>query len=181
MNQKENSQNELTIKQETTNDKEKKKRKKTKKELLEELQNSNLSNDFIFGKVLEDKVICKRVLESIIGQVIKEPITSVIQKSLKHKFFSKGVRLDLLNETSNEIYEVEMQVGTYKNLPKRSRYYQAIVDLDILDKGENYEKLKKTFIIFVCTSDPFTSERPMYLFENICEKDKNRKLNDRNY
>ena len=42
-------------------------------------------------------------------------------------------------------------------LPKRTRYYQAMIDLDVLNKGESYAKLRQTYIIFVCTFDPFTA------------------------
>ena len=33
------------------------------------------------------------------------------------------------------------------NLPKRMRYYQGMIDLNILEKGENYKNLKKSFVI----------------------------------
>ena len=32
------------------------------------------------------------------------------------------------------------------NLPKRMRYYQGMIDLNILEKGENYKNLKKSFV-----------------------------------
>lgn len=41
------------------------------------------------------------------------------------------------------------------NLPKRMRYYQGMIDLNILEKGENYKNLKKSFVIFICTFDLF--------------------------
>ena len=67
------------------------------------------------------------------------------------------------------MYSVEMQRGRKKELPKRTRYYQSNIDLDLLSSGEkNYTKLNKTYIIFICTFDPFSDRRHIYTFENRC-------------
>ncbi|MCM1273028.1 MAG: Rpn family recombination-promoting nuclease/putative transposase, partial [Clostridium sp.] len=58
-----------------------------------------------------------------------------------------------------------------KNLPKRSRYYQGMIDLNILEKGENYQDLKRSFVIFICTFDLFGKGRHIYTFENRCLQD----------
>lgn len=33
------------------------------------------------------------------------------------------------------IYDIEMQVTDTKELPKRTRYYQSMLDLQMIDKG----------------------------------------------
>lgn len=68
----------------------------------------------------------------------------------------------------NTVYNVEMQTVENRNLPKRTRYYQGMIDLNILEKGENYKNLKKSFVIFVCTFDLFGEGRHIYTFENRC-------------
>jgi hypothetical protein len=40
-----------------------------------------------------------------------------------------------------------MQRGKHKNLPKRLRYYQGSIDLDLISKGEDYRELTKSYII----------------------------------
>lgn len=57
------------------------------------------------------------------------------------------------------------------NLPKRMRYYQGMIDLNILEKGENYKNLKKSFVIFICIFDLFGLGRHVYTFENRCIED----------
>lgn len=66
------------------------------------------------------------------------------------------------------MYNVEMQTVENRNLPKRTRYYQGMIDFNILEKGENYKNLKKSFVIFVCTFDLFGEGRHIYTFENRC-------------
>lgn len=61
-----------------------------------------------------------------------------------------------------------MQTGKARNLPKRSRYYQGLIDLNVLAKGEDYSKLKKSLVIFVCTFDPFGFDQYLYPFEYQC-------------
>ena len=53
-----------------------------------------------------------------------------------------------------------------------------MIDLNILNKGESYNKLKKSFVIFICNYDPFGKGRCFYRFENICVDDPSLKLDD---
>lgn len=46
-----------------------------------------------------------------------------------------------------------MQTTKYEELPKRSRYYQDIIDLNLIEKGEAYDILNTSYIIFICTFD----------------------------
>ena len=43
-----------------------------------------------------------------------------------------------------------------------------MIDLNILEKGDNYKNLKRSFVIFVCTFDLFGEGRHIYTFENRC-------------
>lgn len=53
-----------------------------------------------------------------------------------------------------------------------------MIDLNLLDKGMDYTQLKQSFVIFVCTFDPFHIGRHVYTFENRCVEDPNLPLND---
>ena len=71
-----------------------------------------------------------------------------------------------------------MQRGNNRNLPKRLRYYQGNIDLDLISKGEDYRKLSKSYIIFICTFDLFKAGRYKYTFETVSIGDNNIKLKD---
>ena len=71
-----------------------------------------------------------------------------------------------------------MQVSNEKNIPKRMRFYQAAIDISFLDKGNFYNDLNDSFIIFICTFDAIGKNKPVYTFENICLEDKNISLQD---
>ena len=53
-----------------------------------------------------------------------------------------------------------------------------MIDLNILEKGDDYNHLKKSYVIFICTFDPFGLGRHIYTFENRCSEDTTLTLND---
>ncbi|NBI73460.1 hypothetical protein D3Z50_21000 [Clostridiaceae bacterium] len=57
-------------------------------------------------------------------------------------------------------------------------FYQGNIDLDIISAGEDYRKLKKSFVIFICTFDPFGDRRHLYTFENRCVENSSLTLGD---
>ncbi|OCA96482.1 Rpn family recombination-promoting nuclease/putative transposase [Clostridium beijerinckii] len=143
------------------------------------LKELNLEDDFLFAKVMSDKEICKELLEKILEIEIEKVEMVEEQKTIDLLLESKGIRLDVyVKDENNTIYNVEMQRGKHKNLPKRLRYYQGNIDLDLISKGEDYRKLAKSYIIFICTFDLFDKGRHKYTFQNMCLEDNSIMLND---
>ena len=143
------------------------------------LKELNLEDDFLFAKVMSSKEICKELLEKILEIEIEKVEMVEEQKTIDLLLESKGIRLDVyVKDQNNTIYNVEMQRGKHKNLPKRLRYYQGSIDLDLISKGEDYRKLAKSYIIFICTFDLFNKGRHKYTFQNVCLEDNNIILND---
>lgn len=71
-----------------------------------------------------------------------------------------------------------MQVSNTKELSKRSRYYQSMIDLQLIDKGQFYKNLNQSYIIFICPFDAFGKGRHIYTFENICREDNSLSMDD---
>ncbi|WP_238916920.1 Rpn family recombination-promoting nuclease/putative transposase [Clostridium sp. YIM B02555] len=143
------------------------------------LKDLNLEDDFLFAKVMSDKGICKELLEKILEVEIEKVEMIQEQKTIDLLLESKGIRLDVyVKDENNTIYNVEMQRGKHKNLPKRLRYYQGSIDLDLISRGEDYRKLAKSYIIFICTFDLFNKGRHKYTFQNVCLEDNSMILND---
>ncbi len=78
-------------------------------------------------------------------------------------------RLDVFcNDDATNSYNVEMRGEDEGNLPKRSRYYQAQMDVHALKPGDDINELKPNFVIFICNFDPFGDNLYRYTFENVC-------------
>lgn len=136
------------------------------------IQELNLEDDFLFAKVMADTEFCRKVLEQILEISIRKVMPPSPQRTFDILYDSKGIRLDVyVNDDKGTIYNVEMQRGRRRELPKRSRYYQGSIDLDLISAGEPYTALRKTYVIFICTFDAFRGGRHLYTFENICRED----------
>ena len=86
-----------------------------------------------------------------------------------------------MQDNQEVIYNIEIQTTNTRDLPKRSRYYQSVLDMQQLNKGERYKNLKRTYIIFICTFDLFRMGRHVYTFENQCREDGSLRLEGDTY
>lgn len=147
--------------------------------MIKTLKELNLEDDYLFAKVMSDKEICKEFLEKLLDIEIERIEMPENQKTIDLLLESKGIRLDIYVKDENDtVYNVEMQRGKHRNLPKRLRYYQGNIDLDLISKGDDYRKPAKSYIIFICTFDLFNKGRHRYTFETVCKEDNSIKLED---
>lgn len=69
------------------------------------------------------------------------------------------------------VYNTEMQDERKTDLAKRSRYYQALVDTNLLEPGiPNYTLLNESYIILIMTFDLFGYAKYQYTFESKCQE-----------
>ena len=140
---------------------------------IKPLEELTLMDDYMFAAVMRDEMNLKPLLEyilkvKIVGIEFIEP-----QKTEKEGYGSHGIRLDLyVQDDKGRVFNVEVQTSSKKNLPKRMRYYQSVIDINVLAPGVDYSKLKPSFVIFICSYDPFGKGRYIYTFENRCMEEK---------
>lgn len=92
---------------------------------------------------------------------------------------ARSIRLDVyVKDNKDTIYNIEMQVADTGNIEKRSRYYQSMIDLQLIHKNESYQNLNTSYVIFICPFDLFKAGRHIYTFKNLCEEDTGIQLND---
>ena len=138
------------------------------------LQNNQFSfaDDFVFCSVLlRDKKLCMELIELILDVKVKDITYINSQQTIEAAYDSKGIRLDVYVEGSDAVYDLEMQTVLSKNLAKRSRFYQSMIDQSLLEKGEDYEKLRKSYVVFICLSDPFDRNLSRYRLRKLCMED----------
>ena len=134
-----------------------------------DLSELTLMDDYMFGAVMQDESLAKTLIEAILDVKLRRVEYVEPQKSMKEQYEARGVRLDLyVEDEAGNIYNVEVQTSNKRNLPKRMRYYQSIIDLHILTPGADYKELKKSYVIFICSYDPYDQGSCIYRFENRC-------------
>ena len=147
----------------------------------------DIRDDFMFAYIVRNPEICIELLEYLLpGQKInkveffqiddkqqevpqKEPRLET-QKAIAEAFNKRGVRLDAYLDDGTTIYNIEMQTTRQPTLPQRARLYQAHLDIHQLQRGQQYDELRPSYVIFICTFDPFGEGHYRYTFRNMCEE-----------
>ena len=145
----------------------------------EKYENISFTNNFAFCKVMQNEEICREVIETLLHIKVGRLEYKSFEKDLKLEIDKRGIRLDVYIADSDRVFDLEMQTTDKKNLGCRMRYYQSLIDAELLDKGANFNDLKESNIIFFCTFDPFRKGLPQYTFCNSCEELPDLKLSDK--
>lgn len=66
------------------------------------------ADDFMFGRVMRDKTICKELLEILLGIKIERIDFPEIQKELVADYKSKSIRLDVYVSSPKRNFDIEI-------------------------------------------------------------------------
>ena len=143
----------------------------------------------VFPIVMQDETICRQLLELILGKkigIVRFDDENVFDEISAEKTLTKGaalkaVKLDVFATDELAWYNVEMLCYVDKELPKRSRMYQAEIDSDRLKGGQSYSELRDSYIIFICNYDLFGRGKAVYRFRYREDEEKDLYLEDGTY
>ena len=65
-------------------------------------------------------------------------------------------------------YDIEVQRSDKGAVMKRARYNGSIMDANITEPGEEYEKLPDVYVIFITENDVMGAGLPLYHYCNTC-------------
>ena len=139
-----------------------------------------IQDNFLFQKIMRNKRICQKIIERLLDIQVRDIVYQEEEKSIDVRLDSKSIRLDVyVNDENGTVFNIEMQTTRdMYELAKRTRYYQAMIDIDLLEKGQKYRVLNDTYIIFICSFPIFDGQRHKYTFRNICMENYGIELND---
>ena len=151
--------------------------------MVKRYEELTISDDFMFGKTMGDKVLCRDVLEQLLEEKVGELEDVQPQREFRYTSGGKPIRLDIYTRDKKRMYDAEMQNQNHQpveklELPKRSRFYQSTMDTDHLSKGKSYRELPEGRVLFLCTFDPFGRGYAKYSFQNLCKEDRELYLKD---
>lgn len=154
------------------------------KRKLEEL---NLLDDFLFGSMVTYPEIGEEFSRELLKIIIKRNFGKL--KIVPQKIFYgsdtdlHGARLDVCIEEDEAAMEFSDVDAVYdfepekkdddkyiKALPRRVRFYHAVIDTRNLRSGQAYDKLKNVYIIMIVPFDPFGLNRMVYTIKNKCDE-----------
>ena len=150
---------------------------------LEEL---NLLDDFLFNAMMTYPEMGEKFTRKILKLLFNKEFRNL--KVIAQKSYGglntdlRGARLDVYVECDDSaeidasedasIYDLEPDKNDKAKyiaaFPQRIRFYHAIIDSRSLKSGEDFGKLKRVYVIFICNYDPFSYDRVKYTIRNMC-------------
>lgn len=129
-------------------------------------------DDFLFDAATVDLETCKIIIELSLGITIRNIVWKEGQKVIHNLPGNRGIRLDFyVEDDQGQVFDVEMQKRNEGNIPKRTRFYQALIDAPMLKSGERgFDGLKPAYIVVICGFDLFGYGLYRYTFDNRCKE-----------
>lgn len=134
------------------------------------LQDLTLLDRFLFAEVMEDPKTFENILSIILGEDISIKGRPQSEHESRTSPLKRQVRLDVWAEDETDaVYNIEAQKENTKNLPHRSRFYQALIDSKLLDPGEvDFSNMKDCYSIIIAPFDLFGRGLYQYTFQMTC-------------
>lgn len=137
-----------------------------------QLKDLNLMDRFLFAEATDDPEFMETLLTILFENEIHLRHPPQTEKEARSLVSQKQIRMDVwAKDEDGVIYNAEPQQQNTYNLPKRSRYYQSLVDASLLEPGEiDYNRLNDLYIIIIASFDLFGKGLYRYTFRMSCEE-----------
>lgn len=152
--------------------------------MAKRIEDLTFIDDGMFQAVMHEPGICEELVERLLHVKVDKIVYPELEKQIEPYYTTKGVRLDVYLKDEDKIIDIEIQTYKQDSIGKRTRYYQSMIDIDSLMKGQDYNKLLDSYVLFICTYDPFKNDKndffglPCYTFRNTCCENNNVLLDD---
>ena len=140
----------------------------------------NLEDRFLFDETMENKEAYQAAVSILLEREVELLENPETEKELRVSPELRQVRLDVVSmDLQKTIYHTEMQKSDTGNLKKRSRYYQAQLDVSLLEPGSvNFNLLNDSCFILIAPFDIFGEGLYRYTFEGTCRECPKLRLED---
>ncbi|MBQ8597082.1 MAG: Rpn family recombination-promoting nuclease/putative transposase [Lachnospiraceae bacterium] len=143
---------------------------------------SNLSDFALFLTVMKNPKAYRNTLSIILDEPDIRLKEVKVEQVILNKSGKRAIRLDAWAlSTDDRQFDMEMQNDKDQDsLPKRSRFYQGLMDSPVLKSGKKtkYRNLPSSTIIFITQDDIFKRDLARYTFTEQCEEVADLKLED---
>ena len=140
---------------------------------MKKLQELTLFDKFLFDETMDIPEAHEAVLQIIFGDDNLKLLTPAqTEKEIRTAPWLRSIRLDVYAmDQEKRIYNTEAQKAEKKDLVKRSRFYQSLIDSSLLEPGEiSFNQMNDTCIIMITPFDLFGEERYQYTFRSRCDE-----------
>lgn len=133
---------------------------------LQRLRGFRLLDDDFLTKCFEEDT---RYIQLVLRIVLEKPELEVVDVRTQvfvENVLNRSVRLDVVaTDRSGRKINVEIQRSDRGAGRRRARYNSSMMDANLLKKGEDFEELPETWVIFITEHDVIGDGEPLYRVE----------------
>ena len=149
------------------------KRNVTNESDLQRIKELRLMDDDFFSEALDGKT---EAVEYILNTVLERNDIKVKSTKAQVEYKSatkRSIKLDIQAEdVHGKLMDIEIQRSDRGSGVKRARFHSSMIDRTLLSKGNDFEDLVDTYVIFITEKDKFGMGIPLYHIERkIAEMD----------
>lgn len=139
---------------------------------MKPLEKLDLKDRFLFDEVAEDPECCQAMLEIILDKEITILKKNETEKEFRTTTSQRSIKLDVFAaDADDKIYNMEMQQKNAGNLARRGRFYQAHLDVSLLEPGViDFNELNDSYMIMIACFDLFGFGKYRYTCRMECEE-----------
>lgn len=126
------------------------------------LEGLTIMDDLFMRNVLEDERCTEFILRVILEKKELKLVEQKIQKDYKNMQGRSAIMDCVARDSRGRLYDIEIQGDREGASPKRARYYSGLLDMHSLKAGEDFQKLRESYVIFITRSDVLGHELPIY-------------------
>lgn len=127
-----------------------------------------IDDDFMRSLFKKNKELVQLVLRIITGKPDLQVVSFETQADMKRVTGARTICLDAYaTDTAGKKYDIEIQRADRGAGPHRARYHSSVMDIENLDKGEQFEALPDTYTIFITEKDFFGEKEPVYQIQRM--------------
>ena len=124
------------------------------------LSRFTIMDDIFMRNVLKKKECTEYILQVIMDQKDLYVAEQVIQRDYKNLQGRSAILDCVVRDSADRQINVEIQQDNEGASPKRARYHSALMDMNILEAGQGFEKLPQSYVIFITRDDILGSPQP---------------------
>ena len=142
------------------------KRNVTNENDLQRIKELRLMDDDFFSEALDGKT---EAVEYILNTVLERDDIKVKSTKAQAEYKSatkRSIKLDIQAEDVNgRLMDIEIQRSDRGSGVRRARFHSSMIDRALLSKGDDFEDLVDTYVIFITEKDKFGMGIPLYHIE----------------
>lgn len=146
---------------------------------LELLKDLRLMDDDFFSEALDEKI---EPVEYILCTILEREDIKVqhTEAQVEYKSATKrSIKLDIRAvDADGRVMDIEVQRADKGTSVRRARFHSSVIDRTLLEKGEDFDALVDTYVIFITERDKYGAGLPLYHVERTVTELKNKMFGD---